>query len=104
MQPILPSIASPADLQQLDDEQLDQLAGLKQTLLVILSDNNMSICPRVGALASCLDQARLTSFYQGSKRQIHNLVSHVPFVGSVASHALHQVRDGLKAMFTGGML
>src|SRR5438105_2861335 len=85
-------------------EALNNAGGLKKNLLVILNDNKMSICPRVGALASCLDQARLTSFYQGSKRQIHNLVSHVPFVGSVASHALHQVRDGLKAMFTGGML
>src|SRR5205823_1296772 len=85
-------------------EALHIAGGLKMNLLVILNDNKMSICPRVGALASCLDQARLTSFYQGSKRQIHNLVSHVPFVGIVASHALHQVRDGLKAMFTGGML
>ena len=29
----------------------------------------MSICPRVGGLAQCLDRARLTNFYQDSKRQ-----------------------------------
>src|SRR5499427_2013497 len=39
-------------------EALNNAGGLKKNLLVILNDNKMSICPRTGALASALDQAR----------------------------------------------
>jgi 1-deoxy-D-xylulose-5-phosphate synthase len=85
-------------------EALNNAGHLRRKLLVILNDNKMSICPRVGALAQCLDRARLTNFYQGSKRQLRKLLSRIPLVGERASHALDQVRDGLKALLTGGML
>jgi 1-deoxy-D-xylulose-5-phosphate synthase len=85
-------------------EALNNAGGLNKNLLVILNDNEMSICPRVGALARCLDQARLTNFYQGSKRHIRELLSKIPIIGGLATHALEQIKDGLKALFTGGML
>ncbi len=85
-------------------EALNNAGGLRKNLLVILNDNEMSICPRVGALAHCLDQARLTNFYQGSKRHIRDLLKHIPLVGGVATQAIEQVKDGLKAFLTGGML
>jgi 1-deoxy-D-xylulose-5-phosphate synthase len=75
-----------------------------RNLLVILNDNKMSICPRVGALAHCLDQARLTNFYQGSKRQVRDILARVPLLGGMATQALGQLRDGLKASLNGGML
>src|SRR5436309_4004736 len=59
-------------------EALNNAGGLGKKLLVILNDNKMSICPRVGGLARCLERARLTNFYQGSKRQLHNFLSHIP--------------------------
>jgi 1-deoxy-D-xylulose-5-phosphate synthase len=85
-------------------EALNNGGGLRKNLLVILNDNEMSICPRVGALAHCLDQARLTNFYQGSKRHIRDLLRHIPLVGGMATHAIEQIKDGLKAFLTGGML
>ncbi|HEY7152965.1 MAG TPA: 1-deoxy-D-xylulose-5-phosphate synthase, partial [Gemmataceae bacterium] len=85
-------------------EALNNAGGLRKNLLVILNDNAMSICPRVGALAHCLDQARLTNFYQGSKRHIRDLLRHIPLVGGVATQAIEQIKDGLKAFLTGGML
>jgi 1-deoxy-D-xylulose-5-phosphate synthase len=85
-------------------EALNNAGYLKKDLLVILNDNQMSICPRVGALAHCLDQARLTGFYQGSKRHIRDILSRIPIVGPLATSLLEQLKDGLKAMFTGGML
>jgi 1-deoxy-D-xylulose-5-phosphate synthase len=85
-------------------EALNNTGGLRKNLLVILNDNEMSICPRVGALAHCLDQARLTNFYQGSKRHIRDLLKHIPLVGGVATQAIEQIKDGLKAFLTGGML
>src|SRR3954467_4408689 len=85
-------------------EALNNAGGLGKNLLVILNDNKMSICPRTGALARTLDRARLTTLYQDSKRQLHHLISRLPLVGGMASQALDQLRDGFKALFTGGML
>jgi 1-deoxy-D-xylulose-5-phosphate synthase len=85
-------------------EALNNAGGLGKNLLVILNDNEMSICPRVGALARCLDQARMTTFYQDSKRQIRDLLSRIPLLGGIATQALEQIKDGLKAFLTGGML
>src|SRR5262245_12248367 len=85
-------------------EALNNAGHLKKKLLVILNDNQMSICPRVGALASCLDRARLTNFYQGSKRRLKSILDKMPFFGKMASHAVDGMRDALKALLTGGML
>src|SRR5437660_1295571 len=85
-------------------EALNNAGGLGKNLLVILNDNKMSICPRVGGLARTLDRARLTEFYQDTKRHMSKLLSKVPLVGGMANQTLNQVRDGLKALFTGGML
>jgi 1-deoxy-D-xylulose-5-phosphate synthase len=85
-------------------EALNNAGGLRKNLLVILNDNEMSICPRVGALAHCLDQARLNSFYQGSKRQVRDLLARIPLLGGMATQAIEQIKDGLKAFLTGGML
>src|SRR5207302_457960 len=51
-----------------------------------------------------LDRARLTNFYQGSMRNLHDLLKRVPLVGNMANQAIEQLRDGLKAGLTGGML
>src|SRR5438270_3239450 len=85
-------------------EALNNAGGLGKRLLVILNDNKMSICERVGGLGRCLDRARLTNFYQGSMRNIQDLLGRLPLVGNMASQALDQIRDGLKASLTGGML
>src|SRR5262249_50631221 len=85
-------------------EALNNAGGLGKKLLVILNDNQMSICPRTGALARALDHARLTHLYQDSKSLLHGLLARVPLVGGMANQALEQFRDAFKAMFTGGML
>src|SRR5437870_1671186 len=73
-------------------EALNNASGLGKNLLVILNDNQMSICPRVGGLARTLDRARLTDFYQDTKRHMHKLLSKVPLLGGVANQTLHQLR------------
>ena len=85
-------------------EALNNSGHLKRKHLVILNDNQMSICPRVGALASSLDRARLTKTYQDSKKHIRSALAQLPGLGSLATHAFDQVRDAAKALLTGGML
>jgi 1-deoxy-D-xylulose-5-phosphate synthase len=85
-------------------EAFNNVAGMGQNLLVVLNDNKMSICPRTGGLAQYLDQCRMTGLYQGGKRRLNQLLSHIPVLGGMAHSALEQVRDGLKAFFKDGML
>jgi 1-deoxy-D-xylulose-5-phosphate synthase len=85
-------------------EALNNAGGLGKRLLVILNDNKMSICARTGALARCLDRTRLTNFYQGSMRNLHDILDKIPLVGGMANQAIEQILDGLKASLTGGML
>jgi 1-deoxy-D-xylulose-5-phosphate synthase len=85
-------------------EALNNAGGLGKNLLVILNDNKMSICARTGSLARSLDRARLTNVYQGGMRGLQDILSWLPLVGDMANQALDQVRDGLKALLTGGML
>src|SRR6266568_2666547 len=73
-------------------EALNNAGGLGKNLLVILNDNKMSICPRVGGLARCLDKARLTNLYQDSKRHVQSFLSRVPLVGEMAHQAMHHVK------------
>jgi 1-deoxy-D-xylulose-5-phosphate synthase len=85
-------------------EALNNAGGLNKKLLVILNDNQMSICPRTGALARALDHARLMTLYQDAQSLLRSLLNRVPLVGGMANQALEQFRDAAKAMFTGGML
>jgi 1-deoxy-D-xylulose-5-phosphate synthase len=85
-------------------EALNNAGGLNKKFLVILNDNEMSICPRTGALAQTLDRARLSDFYRGSKRSVRDFLARIPYVGEMATTALEQIKDGVKAFFSGGML
>ncbi|MEX2286313.1 MAG: 1-deoxy-D-xylulose-5-phosphate synthase [Planctomycetaceae bacterium] len=85
-------------------EAMNNAAGLKKDLLVILNDNEMGICPRVGGLASYLDKARVAPFYNGLKRDVSWFLNKLPLVGESAEHALIQFKDAMKTLFHGGML
>jgi 1-deoxy-D-xylulose-5-phosphate synthase len=85
-------------------EAMNNAAGLKKDLLVILNDNKMGICPRVGGLAQYLDKARIAPFYDGLKRDIAWLLNKLPVVGEPAEHVLVQFKDAMKTFLHGGML
>ncbi|MCA9231709.1 MAG: 1-deoxy-D-xylulose-5-phosphate synthase, partial [Planctomycetales bacterium] len=46
-------------------------------LLVVLNDNQMSICPRVGGVADYLDRLRINPMYTGFKDEIAKVLSKV---------------------------
>ena len=80
-------------------EALNNAGFLKKRLLVILNDNRMSICPRVGALAEYLDTVRTNPWYRGIKHQAGEIIKGVPM-----ERMLSNVKDSLKATLHGGML
>jgi 1-deoxy-D-xylulose-5-phosphate synthase len=85
-------------------EAMNNAAELKKDLLVILNDNEMGICPRVGGLAKYLDKARIAPFYNGLKRDVTWLLNRLPMVGGSAERALSQLKDAVKGFLHGGML
>ena len=85
-------------------EALNNAGFLKDRLLVILNDNKMSICPRVGALAEYLDLVRTNSWYRGLKQEMGEFIKGVPMVGGQVERMLSNVKDSIKTTLHGGAL
>ena len=85
-------------------EALNHAGGLKKKLIVILNDNKMSICPRVGGLADSLERLRMNSLYTSLKNEVQQALNKVPLLGDPAERFLNQFRAAVKAGLLGGML
>ncbi len=85
-------------------EAMNNTGGLKKNLVLILNDNKMSICPRVGGLAVYLDNLRMGAFYAGLKAEVQKLLTKVPVLGDPVERLLVQAKDAIKAGMLGGML
>jgi 1-deoxy-D-xylulose-5-phosphate synthase len=85
-------------------EAFNHAGGLKKKLLVILNDNKMSICPRVGGLAEYLDRTRMSSTYHDWNKRVKSLLPNIPLVGEHAERWLQQLKDAIKASLHHGML
>ena len=84
-------------------EAMNHAGGLKKNLVVVLNDNKMSICPRVGGLAESLDRLRMNTFYTGLKTEVQKLLNRVPVIGDPVERFLNQVKGAIKAGLVGGM-
>ena len=85
-------------------EAMNNAGGLKKNLTVVLNDNMMSICPRVGGLADSLDRLRLMPFYTGLKVEVQKMLNKVPVIGDPVERFLHQIKGSVKAGLLDGML
>jgi 1-deoxy-D-xylulose-5-phosphate synthase len=85
-------------------EAMNNAGGLKKDLLVILNDNKMSICPRVGGMAGYLDRLRTNPFYTGLKSEMTKMLNLVPLFGDPTERFLAQMKEAVKAGLHGGML
>ncbi len=85
-------------------EAMNNVGHLQEKLLVILNDNKMSICPRVGAVGKYLDRLRTNPFYTGLKTEVVKTLNKMPVLGDPAERFLAQLKEGVKAGLHGGML
>jgi len=85
-------------------EAMNNAGGMKANLTVILNDNKMSICPRVGGVAAYLDRLRTNPFYTGLKSEVVRALNKVPLLGDPTERFLAQLKEGVKAGLHGGML
>ncbi len=81
-------------------EALNHAGGLQQKMLVVLNDNKMSICQRVGGFGRYLDHMRMAPGYWGAKTRIRRVVENLPN----AYAFLSRFKDALKAGLVGGAL
>jgi 1-deoxy-D-xylulose-5-phosphate synthase len=85
-------------------EALNNVGRTSRRLLVVLNDNKMSICPRVGGMADYLDRLRMNRMYSGLKEEVVKVLSKVPLLGDPAERFLAQLKEAAKAGLHGGML
>ncbi|HQU44067.1 MAG TPA: 1-deoxy-D-xylulose-5-phosphate synthase [Pirellulales bacterium] len=85
-------------------EALNNSGGMKKKITVILNDNKMSICPRVGGVAQYLDRLRMNPLYTGLKQEVVKALNKVPLLGDPVERLLWQAKESIKAGLHGGML
>jgi 1-deoxy-D-xylulose-5-phosphate synthase len=85
-------------------EAMNNARRQSDRLLVVLNDNRMSICPRVGSVADYLDRLRMNPAYSGLKDEIVKLLNRVPLLGDPVERFLVQVKEAAKAGLSGGMM
>jgi 1-deoxy-D-xylulose-5-phosphate synthase len=85
-------------------EALNNVGRSSKRLLIILNDNKMSICPRVGGVADYLDRLRMNRMYSGLKEEVVKVLGKVPLLGDPVERFLAQLKEAAKAGLHGGML
>ncbi|MEN1681179.1 MAG: 1-deoxy-D-xylulose-5-phosphate synthase [Planctomycetota bacterium] len=85
-------------------EALCNIKSAGERTLIVLNDNKMSICPRVGGMADYLDRLRMNRMYSGFKEEVVKVLQNIPVLGDPAERLLTQVKEAAKAGLHGGML
>ncbi|MDR1485253.1 MAG: 1-deoxy-D-xylulose-5-phosphate synthase [Planctomycetaceae bacterium] len=85
-------------------EAMNHAGWIRKNVTVILNDNKMSICPRVGGLSIHLDKLRMHPSYQRLKQQLHSIVDNFPTLGKSMDSILARFKNAVKAGLLGGML
>lgn len=85
-------------------EALNHAGHLKQKLVVILNDNEMSISPNVGALSAFLSRKMTTKHFIRFKKDIEHLLHYVPGIGRELVNMAKRAEESLKSFMTPGML
>lgn len=84
-------------------EGLNHLGGIQKNVTIVLNDNKMSICPRVGGMGKYLDSLRMHPIYSELKEGMKAGLYSIPVVGKPLKNVLHYVKDAVKAGILGGM-
>ncbi|MCL2405854.1 MAG: 1-deoxy-D-xylulose-5-phosphate synthase [Defluviitaleaceae bacterium] len=80
-------------------------AGRSDTdIIVILNDNQMSICENVGAISRHLNALRTGPVYLGAKQGVHSMLDKLPVVGPHLSGGIESVKASLKYLLLHGVL
>ncbi len=79
-------------------EALNQLAGKRLRLIIILNDNEMSISKNVGGVSNYLSLIRTSEGYFAFKVMANKVLKSIPLVGGYLLEGGRRVRDFLKRL------
>lgn len=85
-------------------EGLNQAGHLKKDLIVILNDNEFSISPNVGALASYLSRIMTGGFFTRIREETKSILKNIPKVGESMIKVARRAEDSFKGLIVPGML
>ncbi|MFO7764908.1 MAG: 1-deoxy-D-xylulose-5-phosphate synthase [Pelovirga sp.] len=85
-------------------EALNHAGHLKQKLVVVLNDNEMSISRNVGALSSFMSRKMTSDTFIRFKKDTEYLLSHIPGIGRDLVGIARRAEESLKSFMTPGML
>jgi 1-deoxy-D-xylulose-5-phosphate synthase len=85
-------------------EGLNHTGHIKQDLIVILNDNEMSISPNVGALSSYLNRLMTGQFVNRFRDDIKNFLETLPSIGKSVLRFAKQAEESLKGFLMPGLL
>lgn len=85
-------------------EGLNQVGHLKSNLIVILNDNEMSISPSVGALASYLSRIITGQAYNRLHKEVMEFLKTIPSVGPTLVRAAKHAEESLRGFIVPGLL
>ena len=85
-------------------EAINHAGHVKDNLIVILNDNEMSISPTVGALSKSFNKFISSGFYNHLRHDIAAGLKRIPGVGDLAVAKAKKLDEGIKHMFVPGLL
>jgi 1-deoxy-D-xylulose-5-phosphate synthase len=77
-------------------EALNNIAGAKNPLVIVVNDNGRSYAPTIGGLADHLATLRLNPGYEKVLDLIKDALEHTPIVGGALYEVLHGLKKGMK--------
>lgn len=83
-------------------EALNHLGSTKTDMLVILNDNEMSICQNVGGLSNYLCKIRVGSRYRSAVKRIVDTVGSIPLIGKRTVTSAIELKNKVKHVFVPG--
>ena len=80
-------------------EALNQIGSLKEKIIIILNDNNMSISQNVGALHNHLDRLRSAEGYENTKTTTKKILNKIPLIGKFLVRLIQKIKTSLKKIY-----
>ncbi len=81
-------------------EALNNIAGAKNPLVIVVNDNGRSYSPTIGGLADHLSTLRLNPGYERVLDAVKEALGRTPLVGPPLYETLHAVKKGIKDAIT----
>jgi 1-deoxy-D-xylulose-5-phosphate synthase len=83
-------------------EAINQAGHLGTRLIIVLSDNAMSISPSVGSMTGYLNRLRAGQAYHRFKDDFEEIIKAIPGIGEIVLQTAKEVKDAIKAAVVPG--